>query len=190
MTHTRIGSWLLALLVIPAAAQAQERRLEIGGQVVVSKVSEFDQSDIGLGVRGGWRAVDLLGLEAELNVYPRELPNTGTAFSAGRVEGLFGVTIGPQLGRVRPFARVRPGVLRYREAPEPVACILIFPPPLSCTLASGQTLFALDLGGGVEVAAGPRMLFRFDAGDRLVRYPEPNDTGHDVRVAAGWAFRF
>lgn len=190
MTHTRIGSWLVALLIIPAAVQAQERRFEIGGQVVASRVDEFDDTDVGIGVRGGWRAAQLLGVEAELNVYPSGLPGTGITISRGRVESLFGITVGPQLGRLRPFARVRPGLLRYREAPQPIACILIFPPPLSCTLAGGQTLFAVDIGGGVEVAAGPRMLFRVDVGDRVVRYPEPNEAGHDVRVGVGWAFRF
>jgi hypothetical protein len=40
-------------------------------------------------------------------------------------------------------------------APEPFACILIFPPPLACTLGAGRTLAVLDAGGGIEVAITP-----------------------------------
>jgi hypothetical protein len=125
----------------------------------------------------------------------------GTAISSNRVEGLFGVTAGPRLGRWRPFARLRPGFLRIGEAPEPVACILIFPPPLSCTLAGGRTLFALDVGGGVSVDVAPATSLRIDIGDRITRYPGPafgrgrrvHDAafhGHDLRVAVGAAWRF
>ena len=42
----------------------------------------------------------------------------------------------------------------FEEAPGPLACITIFPPPLSCELASGRTLMAFDLGGGVDVVGG------------------------------------
>ena len=89
----------------------------------------------------------------------------------------------------------------FRESPEAFACILIFPPPLACALASGRTLFALDLGGGVDVYATPRTFFRVDAGDLLMKYPGPvfDDTltaqqsgffSHNFRFAAGAGWRF
>jgi hypothetical protein len=115
------------------------------------------------------------------------------AFSAGRVEGLFGATVGPRLGRVRPFAKLRPGFLTFREAPQPIACVLIFPPPLRCVLAGGQTLFALDVGGGVEWLSSDRTFVRADAGDRVVRYPRPTGgpaTGHDFRFSFSGGLRF
>jgi hypothetical protein len=87
-----------------------------------------------------------------------------------------------------------------RGAPEPIACIAIFPPPLTCVLASGRTLTAVDLGGGVDVSVGERTFVRIDGGDRLVRYPGPVfDTGtvhdeafvgHDFRMAVAGGIRF
>ena len=117
------------------------------------------------------------------------------------MEGLFGATIGPQLGVVRPFASVRPGFVTYRAPEEPIACIAIFPPPLSCTLASGKTVFAFDVGGGVEWSPVDRSLVRVTLTDRMLRYPGPAfDTsgqshddgfaGHDLRVALGLGLRF
>ena len=61
-----------------------------------------------------------------------------------------------RIGRARLFGRLRPGLLRFGEAPGPIACILIFPPPLSCQLAAGKTLFALDVGAGVGGQRGDR----------------------------------
>jgi hypothetical protein len=82
-----------------------------------------------------------------VNVYPQSFPHC-VPFSRRRVAGLFGATMGPAFARVRPFGKLRAGFLSVQEAPAPFACILIFPPPLSCTLASGRTLPAFDLGGG------------------------------------------
>jgi hypothetical protein len=162
--------------------------------------NQFDASDAGIGGRVGWQVTPLIGLEAEVAHYPGHFADH-PAFSRSRLEGLFGATIGPRLGRVRPFARVRPGFLRVQGAPEPLACIAIFPPPLTCVLAAGRTLTAFDLGGGVDVSVGERTFVRIDGGDRLVRYPGPVfDTdrivhdeaffGHDVRVAVGGGIRF
>ena len=99
---------------------------------------------------------------------------------------------------MRPFARLRPGFLAFRG--EPVVCILIFPPPLACQLAAGRTVFALDLGGGVELFAGSKTFVRVDAGDRMLKYPGPSFRNgratqesfysHDFRVSAGAGVRF
>ena len=62
-------------------------------------------------------------------------------------------------------------------------------------------MFALDVGGGLDVAATPRTFIRIDAGDRLVRYPglafdssrtpQMDDFfSHDLRIAAGIGLRF
>src|SRR5215510_13276031 len=145
----RWGRWTACVIVVglwPACAVAQES-IEVGGQFAWVNSSEFDQSDPGFGARIGWLLPRLVGVEAEVNLYPRDLP-AAASFSRGRIEGLFGVTVGPRLQRIRPFARLRPGFVTFREAPQPIACILIFPPPLACALAAGRTVFALDVGGG------------------------------------------
>ena len=201
---TQVLPFLIAIAVLmcswPCAAAAQSDRFELGVQVTSALSSEFDRSDAGVGGRFSWHPRGPIGADAEIDFYPRNFPDR-TPFSRGRVEGLFGVTVGPHLQRVRPFARLRPGFVTFREAPWPLACILIFPPPLSCVLASGRTLFALDVGAGVELFATRRTFIRVDAGDRLVKYPGPAfDSGHtahakaffshDFRLAAGAGLRF
>jgi hypothetical protein len=192
MRPTLLARLLLALVVAPAQAAAQSWAFEAGGQLTIASPTTSDETDLGFGVRVAVRVLPLIGVEAELDAYPDDLSGNGgrVPFSAGRIEALFGATVGPRLGRIRPFARVRPGVLRYQEAAGPVVCVAIFPPPLSCQLAAGQTLFAVDVGGGVEVDLSRRGFMRIDVGDRLVRYPAPASTAHEMRVAIGGGVRF
>lgn len=173
-------------------ASAQDR-FQAAAQFVFVQSSEFDSGDTGIGARLSWLATGMLAADAEINVYPGSFPD-GSAFSRKRAEGLFGVTAGPRLGRVRPFAKLRPGFVAFRG--QPVACILIFPPPLSCQLAAGRTVFALDIGGGIDVFTEAPFVVRFDVGDRLLRYPGPSFRGggrpvqdaffsHDLRLSVG-----
>jgi hypothetical protein len=184
----------------PAVAQSQPDRFEAGVQVSSASSSEFDRTDVGFGGRLSWYPVGLLGAESEISFYPRDFPGA-PAFSRGRVEGLFGITVGPRFARMRPFASLRPGFLIIREAPRPFACILIFPPPLSCELASGRTLPAVDIGGGIEVFAPGKAFVRADLSDRLLKYPGPvfdsnrqrRDEAfwsHDIRLSVGAGLRF
>ncbi len=199
-----MGALLLALaMAAPGVAQAQRPngRLEAGAQVVVAKPGEFDGRDTGAGGRLAWRPSGLFGFEAEVTVFPKAYPE-GRAFSRRRVEGLFGLTAGPTLGRLRPFGRVRTGFMRIGEAPgRGFPCIRIYPEPLACALASGDTVTAVDLGGGVEVSTSSRVFVRADIGDRLVRFHGPVLTrgrirqdeaffSHDFRLSLGAGIRF
>ncbi|MEQ1758833.1 MAG: hypothetical protein ABL986_10975 [Vicinamibacterales bacterium] len=167
--------------------------------VTMGTMGELDASEVGVSGRLSWHATRLFGVEGEVAFYPGGIPDRRVVTSS-RTEAVFGITVGPRVGRIRPLARLRPGVLRIAPAPGPVACILIYPPPLTCTLASGRTLFMLDVGGGVEVDLTPSVFVRLDAGDRVVRYPGPAITrdgvmtdetfiGHDLRLAAGVGWR-
>ena len=115
----------------------------------------------------------------------------------------FGIPENPRWPRSNGWTsgKLRPRFVIFRDAPEPFACILIFPPPLSCTLAGGETVFALDFGGGVELFPTGRTFVRVDAGDRVVRYPSPvlerdgtarKDAffSHEFRFAIGGGVRF
>ncbi len=134
-----IGAAVLLAGWRTASAQGSHPPFDAGGQIVAASLEQFDGSDFGFGGRFAWHPLALLGVEAELDLYPGEFPE-GRAFSRRRVEGLFGVTAGPRFDRVRLFGKLRAGFLRVGEAPRPFACILIFPPPLACTLAAGHTL--------------------------------------------------
>ena len=189
----------VAMIPHPSAAQSSDYRFDAGAHVSGVASSEFDGTEFGFGGRFAWLATTLMGVEAEMSFYPEDLGRR--PFSSGRTEGLFGVTLGPSFSRVRPFAKVRPGFVTFQESPEPFPCIRIFPPPLSCELAAGKTVFALDLGGGVDVFPVSRMFLRFDAGDRMVRYPGPTFDSdrnihdeaffsHDFRFSIGAGVRF
>ena len=203
MSRALTASVFVLILVLaprPAVGQSEEHRFQAGVQVSGAASSEFDSSDVGLGGRVSWHPTPLVGTEAEVGFYPADFADD-PAFSSSRVEGLFGATVGPRLGRIRPFVKLRPGFVTFHEAPEPFACILIFPPPLPCTLAAGRTVFALDFGGGVELYPTDRTFVRVDGGDRALRYPGPSIDrdgtarddaffSHDVRFAIGGGLRF
>ncbi len=194
----------LAFLALSTSAQAQsgeDRRLEVSGQLAVNDLAELETTDFGFGGRLGFRPTPLLTFEGELNLFPSDIPDE-VSVTSSRLEGLFGVKIGPRFDRFSVFGKVRPGFVRFGEAPEPIACILIFPPPLSCVLAAGETVFALDLGGGIELYPTKRSLVRFDVSDLMLQYPGPvlngdreafiegGFWGHNLRLAIGAGFQF
>jgi hypothetical protein len=195
-----VGVCLFFLSAVPILAQSGGGRFELGAHVAAADSGQFDTTDVGIGGRFSWSPVGLLGLESEISFYPREFPHVG-GFSRARIEGLFGATVGPTIGGVRPFAKGRFGFLNVRAASQPFACILIFPPPLSCQLGAGRTLPEFDLGGGLELFASRQTYVRVELGDRLLRYPGPALDTHgrardqaffdqDFRFAAGAGLRF
>jgi hypothetical protein len=190
----------VAAAASPAHAQGvRQRTFAAGAHVAVVGSDALGDTDLGFGGRLTWYPIPAIGLEADVTLYPFELPET-RAISRRREEALFGVTVGPTVGRFRPFLRLRPGFVRVEAAPGPIACILIFPPPLACVLASGQTLAAVDLGGGLEAAVTGRTFVRVDVGDRVLKYPgssldrgRARDSGfaaHEWRVSLGAGWRF
>ena len=194
-----------SLLIVPvllfvSASPAHSQLFEAGLHISASQWSEFDGADLGLGGRLTWKPLSLIGVDADLAWYPSDFPD-GIAFSANRFEGLFGVTVGPQVNRIRPFAKAAAGFLRSSEAPEPFPCILIFPPPLNCLMASGHTMRAYEFGGGVEVSTTRTAFLRVDVADRMIEYPGPSfgsnlqqiddgSFGHAFRFTIGGGIRF
>jgi hypothetical protein len=188
----------------PATAQSIGPRFAAAGQLAGATSSEFDGADLGFGGLFIWRPAGarFLATEAEMNIYPSQLAaGGGSPFSRRRIEGLFGVTVGPTFGRVRPIAKFRPGFVWVERAPGALACPAIYPPILSCELAGGKVVLATDVGGGIEVSPSPRTMFRFDLGDRMMAYPGPaiDANGHahpstfyehELRFNAGVGVRF
>jgi len=199
---TGSAGWVLGVLLgLALAPVASAQSIDVSAHVAASQWSEFEGTDAGVGARVAWRAVPLVGLEADVTWYPSGFSEE-PAFSGRRVEGLFGVSVGPIVGRLRPFARLAAGFLQWSDAPAPFPCILIYPPPINCLMASGHTLAAADIGGGVAVDVGARTFVRVDAGARLLRYPgpavrfEPREImdaqywGSALRVTVGAGVRF
>ncbi len=194
-------SGVVVLLLFFAAPQITAQSLEAGAHIATSQWSEFDGNDVGFGGRFTWKPSRMLGVDADLSWYPSDFPDT-VAFSGNRIEGLFGVTVGPRLTRTRPFARAAAGFLRSSQAPEGFPCVAIFPPPLVCLMAAGHTMPAFAFGAGVEIDATDRTFVRVDAGARMVRYPGPsfrnglseirddNFWGTALRFTIGAGYRF
>ena len=187
---------VVAALTGPAFAQSQAGSFAVGAQFVAARSGQFDSTELGIGGRLSWHPVPLLGIESELNRYPADFPGDRVPFSAARLEGLFGVTAGPRLARVRPFAKVGAGFLRYSPPTKGFACIAIYPPPLNCLMAAGGTRPIVDLGAGVELFTSGRIFTRLDAGDRMVKLPGPTFVdgrtlrekeffSHDFRFSVG-----
>jgi hypothetical protein len=192
---------LMALMTGRVAAQSSADSFQVGAQLTVARSGQFESTELGIGGRVSWHPMTMLGVESEIDVYPADFPGDGVPFSAKRVEGLFGVTAGPRLARLRPFAKIRAGFLRYSPPTEGFACIAIFPPPLNCLMAAGGTRAIVDVGGGLDIFTGARTFVRVDAGDRMVRYPGPSlveglalrdggFVGHDLRFSFGVGRRF
>jgi len=192
---------LITVLTGRALAQGSADAFQVGAQLAVARSGQFESTELGIGGRVSWHPVAMLGFESEFDLYPADFPSDGVPFSTRRVEGLFGVTAGPRLERVRPFAKIRAGFLQYSPPTEGFACITIFPPPLNCLMAAGGTRAIFDVGGGLEVFTGERTFVRIDAGDRMVRLPAPTFVdglnlrqtaffSHDFRLSVGGGLRF
>ena len=171
MRNITIATTLLLLSTV-SNARSQDRGIELSGLLTTTFQHELDTTDLGFGGRIGFQATPLLGIEGELSFYPRDVPEQATITSS-RLEGLFGIKVGPRFDWLSVFGKARPGFVRFAGAGQPFACILIYPPPLSCILAEGRTVFALDLGGGIELYPTDRSLVRVDVSNLLLRYPAP-----------------
>jgi hypothetical protein len=181
---------IAALLLLSWTSIAAAQSFEAGAHVATAKWSEFDDIDIGVGGRLTWKPISLVGVDADLTWYPGDQLG---AFSRRRVEGLFGVTVGPKINRVRPFARAAAGFVNVTGTTGAFACIAIFPPPIQCSLAGGDTLPAYEIGGGLEADMSPRTFLRGDLTSRILDYPGPTfdrDGGVHLDGFFGQALRF
>jgi hypothetical protein len=183
---------VIAVSVSMSAVSASAQSFAAGVHFASSKWSEFEGNDPGVGGRFTWKPSSMLGVDADVTWYPSDFPD-GFAFSGNRVEGLFGATVGPRINRIRPFAKASTGFLSVGATPRAFPCIAIFPPPLNCTLAGGDTLLAFEIGGGVELDATSNTFLRVDIADRVLKYPGPTfDSNFEVRDDGflGHALRF
>jgi len=164
---------VVAFVGVLAAVPARAQSWEAGVYFATSQWSEFDGHDPGIGGRLTFKPLPLLGIDANVTWYPSEFPSGAVPFSGSRVEGLFGATVGPTIARIRPFVSAAAGFLNVAATPVSFACVTIFPPPLACLMAGGQTLPAYAIGGGVDISASSHTSLRVDITDRILKYPGP-----------------
>ena len=189
-----------ALLAVAPPAGADERRFDAALELAATRYGEFEETGVGFGARVSYRALPWLAVDGGLVFAPGDLGEL-TSFSGSQLEGLLGVRAGPRLGSASVYASLRAGFVSFAKAPGPVFCITIFPNPLSCVIAEGETAFAMNPGAGGEIPLGERVLVRLEAGDLLINYPGPAFTRdeavfdesfwrHNFRaaVSVGWRF--
>jgi len=197
----RLGLTLVAVAALAGARPARggEARWDVGGELAVSRLSSLEETAVGLGLRLSYRARDWLALDGGVTFAPGDLGEP--AFSGSQTEVLLGLRVGPPPRPTGGYVALRGGFVWFSEAPQPLACIAIFPPPLSCVLASGEAPLALHAGAGLERRVGSRGLLRIEIGDRLVRMPGPSFDAqrearlddfwsHELRLAVAAALRF
>jgi hypothetical protein len=196
---TAVSALGMVVTLLAAGAWAGERRADVGVQLAFTDYSQFEDGDVGFGAGVSYRLTEWLAADGQVDYFPSDL-GKGTAFSGSRLEGLFGVRLGHRFGGVQIYAAGRPGFVKFGEASEPFACILIFPQPLVCQLG-GKTVFATDLGAGLELTPGERWVIRAEVGDLLVKYSGPalakdgeviddHLWSHNLRLTASVGLRF
>ncbi len=79
MTNLALRIVMVSLVLLKSAsalAQSESKRFELGAELAVIKSSEFDAKDVGFGARFSWAPFGLLGLESEINFYPKGFPGS------------------------------------------------------------------------------------------------------------------
>lgn len=193
---------LIGLAATPAFAQTPGNDVELGGQMTVIQLSEFDVTDTGVGITAAWRATPIFLVDGAFTWFPGNDGSSSTHIARQqRSLGLVGVRSGIRRGRIELFGRARAGFLRFSPL-EGAVCVAvtIVPLPLECQIATGYTSFATELGGGIGVAAADRVQVRVEAGNVMVRYAqeahrsngELSDgfTSQNIQVSSAVVWRF
>ena len=180
---------LLFIIAVAPAARAQTdewpRRFEVGFVVTGLDIQRWTgEGAAGVGGRFTYNLSEYAALDAELVHYPESSGNFG------ETQGHFGVKAGRRFGRlVGLFAKARPGFLKLGPAVS------------ARTPALGDTRFALDLGGVIELYPSRRSIVRVDVGDTIIplgdtpinsalRPPRSFGTTHNKQTTFGFGYRF
>jgi len=183
------------LLMVPAQnAQAQGRsetpKVEVGAQYTLLRFRDLfvdgdGVTDSGVGGRVTFNLSDNIGIEGELNFFPQKRSNSLTVFplfvDSTRTQGLFGVKTGLRSEKAGIFGKIRPGFVRFGDS--------------GVVPGLGFTQFALDFGGVFELYPTRSVALRFDVGDTVIRFTNPNlvsstFNSNNLQISTGIAFRF
>ncbi len=178
---------LVSGLLTAGVAGAQEPGFELAAQGAITDRRELEATDVTLGLRLSWRAAPWIAFDGEAMLGPGNLggerPSSGT-----RTEWLAGLRFGRDLGARGAYGVLRGGVVRFTAPSQPVACILIFPPPLACTIARGDTVPAFEFGAGYQFALNERARLFVELRDQVVKYEGPvMDASFQPRLESFWS---
>jgi hypothetical protein len=174
------------ILASAAPAPADEPRWDAAAELSLARSGAVDETAAAGGLRLTFRPAGAFALDAAALVAPADLGEP--AFSASQTELSLGLRVGPRPDPFGFYVAVRGGTLRFAGAPDPFACVAIFPPPLACILAQGRTSAQVQLAAGVERLLGEAWLVRLEVGDRVVRMPGPSfDASGEARQDDFWS---
>lgn len=184
----RAWAWaVLAGLVAGPSLRASEPGFEVALLGAVTDRRELEATDYGFGLRPSWRLASWIALDAEAMLAPGGLGGS-RPFSSSRTEFLGGLRFGRDLGSSGAYGLLRGGVVRFGEAEAPFPCILIFPPPLTCSIAQGDTVPALEFGAGYQHAINERARLFVELRDQVVKFEGPvMDAGFEPRLESFWS---
>lgn len=168
---------MLAVAAGMAEAQATTG-LEVGGQLNVLRLSESEDSNVGVGGRVTYDLQRWLSVEGEYQFLPSdELDDSrvqadgsvlGVSYTRRRSTALFGVKAGYRGDRIGVFAKVRPGVTvlsdRGVECRGEVCALVLLAVP------EYRPEFVVDVGGIFEVYPSARWVARVDVGSLVIRH--------------------
>lgn len=196
---TAIIAAVLCLCAKSALAQSDTPKAEVGAQFSLLNIDHVSGkvTEPGIGGRFTYNVTKNIGLEAEVNFFPRQ-GNGATNYEGGRItQGLFGAKVGKRFEKAGIFGKARPGFVSFGNA-------ILNRDSRITTLQFGRlTHFAFDVGGVLELYPSRRTIVRFDVGDTIIRYGKQNlidalgrssvnepFTRHNVQFSAGVGFRF
>jgi hypothetical protein len=188
---------LIALLLTGSSPGllAQER-VEAGIFLDYLSISQTSTNNFGLGGRVGYRMHHKIMIEGELaydyginfhEAYRNIANGDITAIqrtSIGVTQGLFGPTLQPAKGRLRPFVSVKGGFMDFRLSPS-LLPLSTFESTLLGIRTSNLNA-AIYPGAGVEASLGPVGL-RFELGDEIYFN---NGAHNNLRITFGPILRF
>jgi hypothetical protein len=188
---------VIALLLCGSSPRlSAQQRVEAGVFLDYLSISQTSTNNFGLGGRLGYRIHRKIMMEGELaydyginfhEAYRNITNGNITAIastSIGVTHGLFGPTLQPAKGRLRPFVTLKGGFIDFRLSPSLLPLTTFESTLLGLRTSSlNATIYP---GAGVEASLGPLGL-RFEMGDDIYFNNGPHN---NLRITFGPILRF
>ena len=188
---------VIALLLSASSPRLfAQQHVEAGVFLDYLSISQTSTNNFGLGGRLGYRIHRKVMMEGELaydyginfheayrNITSGNITAIGRT-SIGVTHGLFGPTLQPAKGRLRPFVTVKGGFVDFRLSPSLLPLTSFESTLLGIRTSSLNA--AMYPGAGIEASLGPVGL-RFEVGDEIYFN---NGAHNNVRITFGPILRF